>query len=176
MSTQVPPRSEAQPEPQTQVWPEWVYPYSAGIIGGLLGGAAVALVGLIYGLLSGNVWLPVNAVAATVFRNMQLQTAQQLSQFDVAAAVVGLALHAAVSVGLGMVFTLILPGLPGRPLYWGPVIGPLLLVGATVAVLPIINPVMAASVEWVSFGIANILYGLILGWWVDRTPPVYAGR
>jgi hypothetical protein len=61
-------------------------------------------------------------------------------------------------------------------LFWGPVIGPLLWVGATVAVLPMLNPVMAASVEWISFGLGNVLYGLILGWWIDRTPLIHGGK
>jgi hypothetical protein len=159
-----------------QVWPEWVYPYSAGIAGGLLGGAAVAAVGLVYGLVSGDTWLPVNTVAATVLRNMQQLTAEQLSQFDLAALVVGAGLHVVISIGLGLVFSFILPALPGRPLFWGPVIGPLLWVGATVAALPILNPVMAANVEWISFGLANVLYGLILGWWIDRTPLIRVER
>jgi hypothetical protein len=152
------------------VWPEWVYPYQAGIIGGLLGGGAVAAVGMVYGLISGRVWLPVNAVAATVLRGLQQRSLEELSRFDLTALVVGVALHGTISIGLGMVFALILPALPGRPLFWGPVIGPLLWVGAMVAVLPILNPVMAANVEWISFGLGNVLFGLILGWWMDRTP------
>jgi hypothetical protein len=159
-----------------QVWPEWVYPYSAGIVGGLLGGAAVAVVGLVYGVISGNTWLPVNTVAATVLRDMQRQTAEQLSQFDATALVAGTIIHLVTSIGLGLLFSLVLPALPGRPLVWGPVIGPLLWVGTMTAVLPILNPVMAANVEWVSFGVANLLYGLLLGWWIDRTPLIHVER
>jgi hypothetical protein len=48
----------------------------------------------------------------------------------------------------------------------------LLWVGASVAALPVINPVMSANLEIVSFAIANVLYGLLLGWWIDRTPMV----
>ena len=176
MPTEVPTPTETAVTAREQVWPEWVYPYSAGIVGGLLGGAAVALVGLIYGLISGNTWLPVNAVAATLLRDFQNKSPQELSQFNATALVAGLAIHVVMSIGLGQLFSFILPGLPGRPLYWGPVIGPLLWVGATIAVLPILNPVMAANVEWVSFGLANVLYGLILGWWIDRTPLIHVEK
>lgn len=155
-------------------WPPWVYPYRAGIIGGLLGGAALALVGVLYGLISGiGPWLPVNLVAATVLRHMQSQPVELLKQFDALALIVGTVIHLLMSVGLGLIFSFILPAMPGRPLYWGPVIGPVLWVGATVAVLPLINPVMAANVEWVSFALANILYGLVLGWWIDRMPMIH---
>lgn len=161
-------------EPKTYpIWPEWVYPYPAGIVGGLLGGMAVAAVGAGYGLVSGiGLWLPVNLVAAALLRDMQAQSLTEIAQFDLLALLVGLIIHAATSVALGLMFSFILPALPGRPLFWGPVIGPLLWVGASVAALPITNPVMAANVEVVSFAIANVMYGIVLGWWIDRTPMV----
>lgn len=160
--------------PHELIWPEWVYPYPAGILGGLLGGAAVALVGAAYGLISGiGLWAPVNLVAAVLLRDMQAQSMGTISQFNLPALMVGLIIHALMSVTLGVMFVFILPALPGRPLFWGPVIGPLLWVGAFVAALPIINPIMAANVEMVSFTIANLAYGLVLGWWIDRTPMIH---
>src|ERR1041384_7621039 len=138
--------------PHEVPWPQWAYPYRTGIIGGLLGGAAMALVGVLYGFISGiGPWLPINLVAATVLRQMQSQSIETLKQFDPVALIVGLVIHILMSIGLCLLFAFILPTLPGRPLYWGPVIGPLLWVAATVAALPIINPIMAAHVEWISF-------------------------
>lgn len=159
------------------VWPEWVYPYPAGIVGGLIGGLGVALVGAGYGLVGGvGVWLPINLVAAAVLRQLQSQPLEAIERFNLLALLVGLILHAGVSIALGAMFSFILPALPGRPLFWGPVIGPLLWVGASVAALPVINPVMADNVEIISFAIANVLYGLLLGWWIDRTPMVRVQR
>jgi len=155
------------------VWPEWVYPYSAGVMGGLIGGMGVALVGAGYGLISGvGIWLPVNLVAAAILRQLQLQPLGEIARFNPLALGTGLILHAGISIALGAMFSFLLPALPGRPLFWGPVIGPLLWVGASVAALPVINPVMSANLEIVSFAIANVLYGLLLGWWIDRTPMV----
>ena len=152
------------------VWPEWVYPYSAGVIGGLIGGIGVALVGAAYGLISGvGVWLPVNLVAAAVLRQLQHRSLDEIARFNPLALGVGLILHAGVSIAVGAMFSFLLPALPGRPLFWGPVIGPLLWVGASVAALPVINPVMSVNLEITSFALANVLYGLLLGWWIDRT-------
>ncbi|MEW5987264.1 MAG: hypothetical protein AB1791_11560 [Chloroflexota bacterium] len=174
MSTEVSNQAHSAPAPQELISPEWVYPYSAGLTGGLLGGAVMALVGIVYGLISGiGVWRPVNLVAATLMRDLQTAPMESVSQFNLAALVVGLVLHLGVSIGLGVVFSFILPALPGRPLYWSWLIGPLLWVGASVAVLPFLNPVMYAHVEWISFILANVLYGLVLGWWIDRTPRVH---
>ena len=158
------------------VYPEWVYPYSAGILGGLIGAVGVAVVGLGYGVYSGNVWLPVNVVAAAVMRSLQSRPTTALGDFDPAALIVGLLIHAAMSITLGLMFAFILPALPGRPLYWGPVIGPLLWVGAYVAALPLINPVMVRNLEIISFTMANALFGVLLGWWIDRTPMVRVER
>jgi hypothetical protein len=165
-----------QPHPREVIWPEWVYPYHAGIVGGLIGGAAVALVGMGYGLISGNTWLPVNVVAAVVLRDFQTDPREALSRFDLLALIIGTVAHLGMSVGLGVMFSFILPALPGRPLYWGPVIGPLLWIGAFVGALPIINPVMAENIEIISFALANIFYGLALGWWIDRTPMIHVER
>ena len=159
--------------PPEAVWPAWVHPYRAGVVGGLIGGAAVALVGMGYGLISGSTWLPVNVVAAVVLRDLQTDPRAVLSQFNLPALIVGTVLHLSMSAGLGVMFAFILPALPGRPRYWGPVIGPLLWIGAFVGALPIVNPVMAENVEVVSFALANILYGLALGWWIDRTPMIH---
>lgn len=158
------------------VYPEWVYPYSAGILGGLIGGLGVAGVGLGYGVYSGNLWLPVNVVAAAILRNLQSQSAEVLARFDPAALIIGLLIHALMSISLGLMFAFILPALPGRPLYWGPVIGPLLWVGGYVAALPLLNPIMVRNLEINSFTIANILFGILLGWWMDRTPMVHVDR
>ncbi len=52
--------------------PEWVYPYRAGVVGGALGGLAMVVVALAYGIWSGRgIWLPVNLIGATIVRDMQ---------------------------------------------------------------------------------------------------------
>lgn len=179
MSTNLPDPTSPADQPRELVWPEWVYPYQAGAVGGLLGGLTIAAIGLAYGLSSGifvgdlaNSWLPINVVAAVVLRDMQTMPVEELGRFNLFAVVVAGMIHLIMSVGLGEMFSFLLPALPGRPLYWGPVIGPLLWIAAFVAALPIINPVMTVHIEPISFGLANVLYGLVLGWWIDRTPMI----
>ena len=50
MSTEVSNPTPPIEHPREVVWPEWVYPYPAGAVGGLLGGVAVAVIGIGYGL------------------------------------------------------------------------------------------------------------------------------
>ena len=117
--------------------PAWVYPYRAGIIGGAWGGLAMIAVAAIYGISSGQgVWLPVNLIGATLVRDLQSASLEQLAAFRADALIVGLTLHMALSIGLGLIFALLLPTLPGSPLFWAIIIGPLLWGLASVLILP----------------------------------------
>jgi uncharacterized protein DUF6789 len=156
-------------------YPAEVYPYTAGIVGGLLGGAVMVIPALIYGLLSGyGPWLPVNLIAATVIRGIQGMTREQAAAFDPIALVVGLTIHLIMATALGLLFAMLLPTLPGRPQIWALIIGPLLWFGATIIVLPQVNPAMTRFLDWPSFGLGNIAYGLIMGFWVEQTQRVPA--
>ena len=155
--------------------PAWVYPYRAGIVGGFLGGLAMVAVAVIYGLTSGQgLWLPVNLIGATIVRDLQIATPEQLAAFNPTALLVGLTLHMALSIGLGLIFALILPTFPGSPLLWAIIIGPLLWSLASVLILPLVNPVMAEHVDHLSFFIAHVVYSIVLGLWIARTPRVRA--
>jgi hypothetical protein len=162
-------------EPRDLGFPTHVYPYTAGIIGGLVGGVAMTIPALIYGFVSGyGPWYPVNLVAATVLPHMQVMTPQEFAMFDPLYLVVGTAIHLTVAAALGLVFAMLLPTLPGRPEIWALIVGPLLWFGATIIVLPNINPAMSRLLDWYSFGLANLVYGLTMGLWVAHTPKVLA--
>jgi hypothetical protein len=98
---------------------------------------------------------------------------EELAQFNLAGLIAGLVLHGLLSVGLGFVFALLLPTMPGPPLIWSVTVGPLLWVLASVLAMPMVNPVMAAHVEVSSFFVAHLVYGLVLGWYVTRRPKIH---
>lgn len=159
----------------TRSVPDMVYPYRVGLIGGALGGLAMIGVAAIYGFASGyGAWLPVNLIGATLVRHLQTASFEQLLQFDGTALVVGLALHAVLSIGLGLLFALLLPTMPGSPIVWSIVVGPMLWTLASVLILPMINPVMARYVDHTSFLIAHVVYSVVLGVQIARTPKIYA--
>lgn len=156
-------------------WPAEIIPYRAGVIGGLAGGGAMVPIALAYGLLSGHgIWFPVNLIGATWIRELQQAPPEALMQFHGGALFTGLLLHGLLSITLGILYALILPALPGSPLLWAVIIGPLLWLAATFVILPIFNPVMARYVDWPSFALAHLAYGLIMGILVGRIPRVRA--
>jgi hypothetical protein len=155
--------------------PSHVYPIRAGVIGGAWGGVAMALAATVYGAIwAGSIWLPVNVIAATFLRDLQSASLDQLMQFNAAALVVGLIMHAILSIGLGALFALLLPTLPGSPIVWALTVGPLLWVVATVITLPLLNPLGARVIDWTSFIIAHLAYGVVMGLYVARTEKVRA--
>ena len=168
--------SEVPEEEEREVsFPSTVYPLKAGAIGGALGGAVMALVAIGYGLISGRgIFLPVNVIASTFLLDLRTLNDEQLAQFNLAALIVGTLMHAVLSVGLGTLFALLLPTMPGHPVIWALTIGPLLWVIATVITLPLINPFAAQRIEPVSFVVAHLAYGLVMGMWVAHTPKVPA--
>ena len=170
------PNASSLPEEISELGiPALVYPYSAGVAGGLLGGLAMTIPALVYGVASGHgPWYPVNLVAATLLPEMRTLPPTALNAFDPIYLAVGLAIHLTVATGLGLIFAMLLPTLPGRPHLWALVIGPLLWLAATAVVLPTINPLMSNLLDWPSFGLANIVYGLTMGLWVARAGPVPA--
>jgi hypothetical protein len=171
MSQVRPEAPNVTPEAAEPSVPAWVYPYKAGVVGGALGGIAMVAVALAYGLWSGHgAWLPVNLIGATVVRDLQTASLETLGQFNLAALIAGLVMHAILSVGLGFVFALLLPTMPGPPIIWSLTVGPLLWSIASLLALPAINPVMAANVEVTSFFLAHLAYGVVLGVYVARQP------
>lgn len=155
--------------------PALIYPYSVGVAGGLLGGLAMVPVALVYGVLSGRgVWYPVNLIAATLIRSWQGVPLDQLMRFSLIGLIAGLVIHLLMCVVLGLTFAALLPTLPGSPIFWAFVVGPILWAGAIFAGLPLFNAVMAQHVDWLSFAIANIVYSLVLGLWVVRSSKIPA--
>ena len=153
--------------------PVEVYPYRAGLIGGIIAGIVMALAMAGWGALTGmGVWFPVNLIAATVLRHLQNEPLEMLSQFYMAGAVVGTLIHLGISILLGFIFATLLPTLPGSTILWSLIVSPILWFIAQYLALPLVNPRMGALIDHPSFAIAHVIYSLVLGWWISRTAKI----
>lgn len=157
--------------------PEYVYPYRAGIVGGLLGGAALAIVAIITAPLIGrSIWFPLNVAASSFVPSLQGASVERLNHFMLDTFAIGIVIHLAISIIIGLAFALLLPTLPGSPIVWSVIIGAIMWAVALFLALPILNPTMEEIVnplrggiaEPLSFIIANMAYTVTLGWWVSR--------
>jgi uncharacterized membrane protein YagU involved in acid resistance len=149
--------------------PNEIYPYHAGLTGGIIGGVAMVIVGVIAGLAIGRgPWYPANLLAAAAIRDFQTMSPEQLSAFNLSGLFVAVTLHFSVSIGIGLLFAVLLPAFPGHPLIWSLIMGGILWIFADIVLLLPLNPIMARQVNVPSFIIAHLVYTILLGLWVNR--------
>lgn len=153
--------------------PAEVQPISAGIKGGLVGGAAMAIIGSAYGLIfQGSLWYPINLLASVAMPALGRADLAQIRGFSLSAFVLGVIVHVIVSVLVGLLYAVILPMLPRRHMVWGGLIAPLLWTGLLWAVSGVMNPVLNARVDWPWFVVSQIAFGIVAGVVVSRAQPI----
>jgi hypothetical protein len=147
-----------------------VYPYSAGLRGGVAGGIAMALLAVVHGLLShGSPWYTVNLLAAAASARLSEAPVSVLVQFQGEGFVLALVIHAALSVLVGLLYGALLPMVPGHPVFWGGVVAPLLWTGLIAASLEVINPALSMRIDWGWFVATQIAFGIVAGVAVARS-------
>jgi hypothetical protein len=141
-----------------------IYPISAGIKGGLAGGAAMALLAGLYGIVSGNgIWYAMDLLVAGLFPAMASETATQIGTFNLHQFLVAVPLHLVMSLLVGLIYGAMLPMLPRRPIVLGGVVTPLLWSGLIYGILAFVNPVMNQHIDWVWFVASQIAFGVVAG-------------
>ncbi|MGO9060502.1 MAG: hypothetical protein ACLQU2_24420 [Candidatus Binataceae bacterium] len=161
---------EVGEEGHRAVLPLEIYPYSAGIKGGIAGGFVMALLAAIQGLLlHGSPWYTINILAATAMPNMANLNAAALSAFDPHAFIMAVIIHGIVSVLVGLLYGVLLPMLPRNPVFLGGVVAPLLWTGLLYSSLKVINPLLDARIEWRWFILCQIAFGLTAGFVVAHS-------
>src|SRR5258708_2520454 len=85
------------------VLPLEIYPYSAGIKGGIAGGIVMAILAIIQAIaLHGSPWYTINILAATVLANLANADTATLSSFIPEAFLAALVIHAIASILVGL--------------------------------------------------------------------------
>jgi hypothetical protein len=149
--------------------PVEIYPVSAGIKGGLAGSVAMAILAALFGLLSyGSVWYPINLLASIVYaESLQLPT-DYLTSFHPILLLVASLLHVVTSVLVGLLYGVLLPMFPRRPILLGGVIAPFIWSGLLYATLGVINPLLDERIDWRWFVASQMGFGLAAGLVVVR--------
>ena len=71
-----------------------IHPISAGIKGGLAGSVAMALLAMLYGLVSGHsIWYPINLLVAGFFPSSVTQSTAQLAAFHFSVLLIAIPIH-----------------------------------------------------------------------------------
>lgn len=150
--------------------PEKVHPYTAGIWGGLAGGAVMAILACLYGLIAhGSIWYPVNLLAAVVIPSISHEQIEQLRAFSGVAFVAAVVGHGVISMLVGVLYAVTLPMFPRRAPIWAGLIVPILWTGLVAATLQFTNPTLNAHISWPWFIVCQIAFGAVAGFVAAKT-------
>ncbi len=146
-----------------------IYPVSAGLKGGIAGGVAMALLAMLYGLVSGHgIWYPINLLAAGFFPAAVTASVDVLAAFHLRPFLLAVGIHGITSLVVGLLYGATLPMLPRRPIVLGGIIAPLMWTGLLHPALGIINPVLDARIDWTWFVVSQLAFGVVAGTVVSR--------
>jgi hypothetical protein len=146
-----------------------IYPYSAGVRGGLVGGVAMAMLAILYGLIGhGSIWYPVNLLAAAGSARIDAMDYNQLLAFHGSGLVLAIIIHVIGSALVGILYGVTLPMFPRRPILLGGILAPLFWSGILYTGLGIIHPVLQARIDWGWFMASQVAFGAVAGLVVAR--------
>jgi hypothetical protein len=162
-------RLRVAPEFPRALLPLEIYPVSAGIKGGLAGGAAMAVFACLYGILKqGSVWYPINLLAAAVYAQSLKFGSASLNTFHLGSLLLALAIHLVTSLLVGLLYGAILPMFPRRPILLGGVVAPILWTGLLYSILGLVDPLFNRIVDWPWFIASQFGFGVVAGLVVVR--------
>jgi hypothetical protein len=154
----------------------------SGIVGGLAGGAAMALPAVLWAAASGRgLWYPVNLLAAMMLPGPGGVEGSDLGSFHADWFRAAVAMHAILCVGFGVLFALVvrrLPRIPG-PIAWGGLVLPLVWTGVSYGLMGVVNPILQGRVDWAWFIVSQFVFGVVAAIVVHRSEMVHippAGR
>jgi hypothetical protein len=170
-------RVRIDPEIKRVKIPVEIYPYTAGIKGGLAGAVAMALLAILYGVVAyHSVWYPINLLASIVFaRSLELPMSY-LMGFHPVLLIVAALIHLVASGLVGLLYGAMLPMFPRRPILLGGIIAPLIWTGLLYTTLGVINPLMNKLIDWKWFVASQFAFGFVAGLVVVRQARVHTDQ
>jgi hypothetical protein len=158
----------AQEMPRLRI-PVEIYPVTAGIKGGLAGSVAMGVLAIAYGILShGSIWYPINLLASVVDAEALQLPMDYLTSFHLHLFLVASLLHVVTAVLVGLLYGVMLPMFPRRPILLGGLIAPIMWSGLLYATLGIINPLLDQRIDWKWFVASQMGFGIVAGLVVVR--------
>jgi hypothetical protein len=153
--------------------PEKIHPYSAGIFGGIVGGAVMAVLACLYGIVAQHsIWYPVNLLAGVILPDMGQESVEQLRAFQGAAFATALGGHAVISILVGIIYAAILPMFPKYAPVWAGILMPVFWSGLIASTLGVVNPALNARINWPWFIVCQLGYGLFGGYVIARSTQI----
>lgn len=153
--------------------PEEIHPYSAGFWGGLAGGAVMAALACLYGLVAyHSIWYPINLLSGVVIPDMGSESVEQLSKFNGLAFVAAFVGHWGISIMVGILYAVMLPMFPKYAAFWAGILMPVFWSGLVATTLNFINPALNSRISWPWFVVCQLGFGLVGGYVIARSTSI----
>lgn len=145
------------------------FPISSGIKGGIAGGIAMVIPAEMYSIVRfHSVWYVVNLLGGAGVGDWQDPTMAQMTHFRLSAFLTANIIQGATTLLVGLLYGAMLPIWPRRPILLGGIIAPVLWTGLLYGTLGLVNPFLAERIDWLSFAVAQLVFGLVAGYTVTR--------
>ncbi len=149
--------------------PLQTFPVSSGIKGGIAGGIAMVIPAEIYGILRyHSIWYVVNLLGGAGVGDWTNPTMEEMTHFRLGAFITANVIQGATTLLVGLLYGAMLPIWPKRPMLLGGIIAPVLWTGLLHSTLGIVNPFLAARIDWWSFAASQVIFGLVAGYTVTK--------
>ncbi len=154
--------------------PETINPYSSGVWGGIVGGAVMAGLACLYGLIAQHsIWYPINLLAGVVVPSIGNESIAQLRHFNGLAFIAASVGHGVISILVGILYAVILPMFPKYAFFWAGILMPLFWSGFIATGLSMLNPALNERISWPWFIAAQLGYGLVGGYVIARSTKIH---
>jgi hypothetical protein len=144
-----------------------VYPIKAGAKGGIAGSVAMAVLAVMYGMISGRgMWYAINVLAAGFFPGRHPMA--QIGSFQWDSLLIASVLHLLISISVGLLYGATLPMLPRHPILMGGLVAPILWSGLVHSLVELIDPTLNQEIDWLWFVFSQVGFGIVAGIIVSR--------
>ena len=124
---------------------------------------------MLYGILSQrSIWYPINLLAAGFFPGATTPPRLEIAAFHLRAFLIAIPIHLITSLLVGLLYGVMLPMLPRRPILLGGFVAPILWTGLIHSILGIVNPVLNQRIDWLWFVVSQVGFGIVAGIVVSR--------
>ncbi len=126
-----------------------------------------------WGLITqGSLWYSVNLLAGTMLTGFAEMTQDELATFSSAGLIVGIIIQACMSIGVGLLYGVMLPMIPRFQWLFALIIVPLMWSGLTWSAISVVDPALGKHINWLWFVASQLVFGLVTGWWILRTEKI----
>lgn len=153
----------------TEWAPVQIHPLLVGIQGGIIGGIAMIIPAMIYGLYRyHSIWYVPNLMGGAGLTGWVHPTMAEITSFRPTALFFAVIIDGTVSIMVGILYAALLPILPRFRVLIGGIIAPILWSIFLIYQMDKINPYLASHTDWYWFSISQIAFGLVTAWLVNK--------